>query len=442
MITKRSEAHRKRLGGVEFVVISLVAWLLIGPRVPIVLIFGSSVRLEDAVVVLLIPVAVLGWRKSGTLRRTGIGWVTASAVIAALAGVVMHRVGLAPALLYALRPFEYWIVYPALLTVVGRDPARSHRLLTRLLAVVTVVQAVAALAQVVLGISFGFSKFSYERGSGLTAGPYELGALCAALACLWLARRRYGLMTLALAGLVLSASRISLVAFAVAAGWMLVAQSQAKRSKQADLVSSWASRQRAVLGVAVGCGILVVLLASGPAWYPVVAQGSIDRVETTSVLTSWRVAGEAASGIGPATTSDEYQLVAYSAFREQIEGASGAAQDTSNAIRFFRWHMLLDSFALSPTVGLGPSFGGPSVDGALLRILVETGVVGALAWIVLTRRLIRSSPTWLRATVVAFVVGSIFIDIPFAMRPMILMWTLVALAHAEGLARDDHLRAA
>lgn len=408
-------------------VVLIVGWLLAGPRIELVAAFGSSVRLEDCLLGVLLVVVAAHWTRSPALRarRTGVLLLGAAGVLSAAWGTLGGGVSAAPSLLYALRPLEYWVVYPAVLLALERRPRASERRFVRMLAVVTVVQVVAAVLQAALGLSVGFSKFAYDRGAGLTAGPYELGAICAALACYWLWRQTYSLAGLALVGVVISASRISLLAVAAAAVFVLLARRRAGVDTQ---VRRSPARHRLAVGLAA------LLAAAGLAlslvWGPALVSGSLDRLESTSINAEWSAARQLASSGSRLHTSDAYQERAYTDFMVDIGQYVSSAADASTLIRFYRWHLLLGSWSdpADRVLGLGPSFAGPSVDGAYVRVLVEGGLVGVAAWSLLTRRLWSRNTRWFQAVLVTTLVGGIFIDIPFAMRPAILVWVLAALA--------------
>ncbi len=429
-----------RLPRAPVVIALLLAWLLVGPRIPIVHAFGSSVRVEDVLLVATTVFVLVRWSRGGGVssRVRGIGLVVIVSVLTAGVAVVTHRVGAGPALLYALRGLEYWVIYPALLVASRGQEERTRRLIVRVLAWATMLHVIAAALQVALGMDIGFSKFSLQRGAGLTAGPYELGAVCAALACLWLSERRFALMVVALAGLALSASRVSVAACVV--GLVVVVLSWRRRERRAGRQARSRGDARAtMLRTAAGAGVIAATLATAPVWYPGVAASSVERIESTSVSQEWAMAEQAADAVPVSATSADYQDVAYTQYSTAIGATLTGVEDASTMIRFFRWHLLLDAVGDRWLVGLGPSFAGPSVDGAYLRILVETGVVGLLSWLLLVRRVWAIPSASLHAVIATLLVGSVFIDLPFAMRPMLLFWAMVTLAQLrppDGVTTD------
>lgn len=401
-----------------------VLWLLVGPRVDVASVAGSTVRLEDLVLAVFWLIALSKFRALIRLSLTdGVALVTAAAILSYLINVGIGRIDAGGGLLFAVRFTEYWAVLPAGLIAAASLGAGFTVWAVRLLAAVTVIQTVVAVLQSVVGVEIGFSKFTYERAAGLTAGPYELGAICAALAIFWLARRNYLMAVAATVSVVLSGSRISLLAlvagvciWAVAAGinWLRTAESRTRR------------RERAVRagGITVLAVIVVGILGATPMADPVV-----DRIRGTSITENWSAGAALADKIPPPVTSAEFNTAAYTDIRTNVDFESDTS-DVSNLVRFFRWNLLLDSMndATSWIFGLGPSFAGVSVDGSYLRILVETGVVGLGAWVVMFWAWFRRSTQWMVAVTVSLLLGAIFVDILFSMRVMVLFWLLLLLS--------------
>ncbi|TFB95888.1 hypothetical protein [Cryobacterium sp. HLT2-28] len=187
---------------------------------------------------------------------------------------------------------------------------------------------------------------------------------------------------------------------------------------------------RSVSTIVVTLGTIGVILL-WPFLTSDLAGPAFERIGTTSILSSWTSADSLTRSMNSISSSAEYTQVAYEGVGNVLSNNGGG--DASNLIRFYRWHILLNSMSvpLDLPLGLGPSFPGPSVDGAFLRIFVETGILGSLAWLALFRRWFRSVPNWFAAAAVTVLIGSIFIDLTFALRPMVLLWLLFAIAKFE-----------
>lgn len=407
-----------------------LALLLAGPRVEIAAVGGSSIRLEDLILAVLLWKVVQRWKDARDLGypASGMRVLVAVSILAVFISVLSGSIMPLSGMLYGLRQLEYWAVFPVVLYVLMTAGREFEQRLWRLLKFITVLQVSTAVLQFSGLLTVSFSKFSLERGAGLTSGPYELGAMCAALACVWFARGNHGFALVAVVGLFVSSSRVSILALGVGLLVLVVRQAVGvRRSSAADRARTSSSFVVVTFGLAFSA--LLYPLAA-----PILIEPLQARVQSTSISETWAYAGQYAGFLTPPTTSDEYVAIAYSGISRGVDFEMlGANGDTSNLVRFFRWQVLLGATNTPSEVifGHGPSFAGPSVDGGLLRIFIELGVAGCLAWLLLLRRITAGTRHWFVATVVIFVVGSVFIDVFFAMRPMILFWLLAALSRFE-----------
>jgi hypothetical protein len=405
-----------------------LALLLLSPRVVILPLGGSSLRLEDFLLAGMLVLVIRRWRsiRARGYASTGVIYVALVSGISVLLNSAMRSIDPFAGALYGARVLEYWIVFPLVWMALVSYGASFESSLVRLLKAVTIVQVGVAAAQVAGVLTFSFSKFSLERGAGLTAGPYELGAICAALACVWFARGELQYALIATLGVVLSSSRISLVAVLFGVLWLLLARTRGGRESAPMKVKP----QVMIVALFVG--------AAGLALGSTTASGALkpigDRLGSTSISSTWHYAGDYASAVSPPASSAEYSQIAYQSITNGVDfELLGAGGDTSNLVRFFRWRILLNSTdsVTEWAIGHGPSFAGPSVDGAIFRVVIELGLVGLVAWGVMAKRLFVGRTKWIQAVGVTYLIGSMFIDVLFAMRPMLLLWILVALNLAQ-----------
>lgn len=403
-------------------------WLMVGPRVDVFAFAGSSVRVEDALLAMALVAVVARWKLIRPLTdgHTGIAAVTFTSLATAGIAAVLGTVHLAPGILYAIRPFEYWAVFPLVLALLAENGRPGERLLIRLLAGATVLHTLVATAQFLFGFNIGFSAFSLERGAGLTNGPYELGAIMAMLICFWLTEGRIVLAIVAAGGLLMSLSRISIIGAVVGLVAMGIGTALRRRARPTR-PRQQAPRSGAVITITLA---VVALVLASPILASKVVTPAIDRTQSTSIAGSWE-AGRQLAAISPrSANSDEYAATAYDAIGDTVLD-NVTSGDASNEVRFYRWNLLLREISQSPErvlLGLGPSFAGPSVDGAYLRILVESGLAGVIAWLTMFRYWLGRRPAWLVGSVVSLFVGGVFIDIFYAERPMIFLWILLAVA--------------
>lgn len=431
--------------GEAWFVLAALCWLLIGPRIAVPGALG--IRYED---LLFFALAVVAVRTRDRLRllvspaSLGIAAVTVASAVSTCVATAAGRVEPTLAALYTVRPLEYWFVYPSvMLLIANRAPDWSRRL-RLLLAAVTLTQTGFAVAQFFFHVEIGFSHQSYGRGAGLTAGPYELGAISASLLIFWISQRRWVLGAIALLGLLTSISRISIVGAAV--GLLVLGVLMAARGIR-DRDPRPRSRRTAVIAGLVGAAVVVAFtaLSISGALAPLSRATAplTERFTSTSVLGSWTAAEDLASVIPPIRTASEYNSVAFTHIFDNVNAsdASEVGAEPSNLVRFFRWHLILDNMRTPDVIvfGLGPSFVGGSVDGSYLRFYADGGILGVLAWLALIVGWCRRTPPWMLAVVASMLVGAVFIDIVYALRAMVLLWALLALARSAGIDADRSL---
>lgn len=159
-----------------------------------------------------------------------------------------------------------------------------------------------------------------------------------------------------------------------------------------------------------------------------------ERLSQTSPLASWEQGGRAAAAAPEIHNSGEYASYAYG----EVTPTTSQSVDVSSTIRFTRWRVLIHLLSEDGRwlLGLGPSFAGPSVDGGILRILVETGVLGFIGWLALVFAFWRRMGPAGRASLIALIVGSLFIDLTSAMRVMMVAFLLFAVSIIDREAAD------
>lgn len=461
----------------------LLLWLLVGPRIDLPPAL-HGMRVEDVVFVALAALCLLRLRRPVRPGATTLAVAAVGVTGLISAGVAAARGMVDPvtSVLYAVRPLEYWIAFPAALLLLRSANGAWTRRFDALLLVVTVLQTGFAVAQYYFGLPVGFSHAAYTRAAGLTVGPYELGAISAALLVYWVSRGRWTMASLASVALAASVSRVSILGGALgvavlAAVWLVQLVRRVRSSgwrgtfrlhgRSRLLVAGHALSVVAaglVLAFTVGLIHLPAIEPAGPTEAaaqpaaPDVPSGSPSaatqappadggpaapseaisgRLASTSVLGSWEASDGLAAAVPHAKNAGEYQFAAYAGLNIYVNAnteADAGVVEASNLIRFFRWHLILDTFNDPADVifGLGPSFVGPSVDGSYLRMFADGGLLGVLAWLALIVTWFRRSPLWMACVTITLLVGATFIDILYAERPMVLFWALLALAAVRG----------
>lgn len=428
-------------------IVGALLWLLVGPRVQLP--GAAGLRVEDLVFVVLAVLCAVRFRALPRPDAPSIALfgVVGSSLLSTVVTSLEDTVHPLTSAMFALRPFEYWVVYPAVRLLLLQRPRAWRWRLDGVLAAVTVLQSAFAVAQYCFRLEWGFSHAAYTRAAGLTVGPYELGAISGALLVYWASRRRWVLAGIAAVGLLTSISRISALGATIALGLLAVTavlrrvrEVRSRRDGGSAAAAAPTSRRRvqvvrlAALLAAGALGLAGAGLLASPGGQAV-AGPIASRFATTSLIGSWNAAGERARQVPPLATADDYSGAAYSELQSYVNAgdANESGAEPSNLVRFYRWHLILSSIdtPLDLLFGLGPSFTGPSVDGSYLRFLADGGLVGVAAWLLLLLACVRRMPVWMVSVVVGFLVGAVFIDILFAERPMVLFWALLAMAATE-----------
>jgi hypothetical protein len=97
-------------------------------------------------------------------------------------------------------------------------------------------------------------------------------------------------------------------------------------------------------------------------------------------------------------------------------------------VRAFRWLTLIKSVLMhfdSILIGMGPSFGSAAVDGYYVRVFIESGLIGLVAFFAFLRSLTKSRSDQsgaFREFVIVLIVTASFIDIFASYKTMLFLW--------------------
>jgi hypothetical protein len=124
-------------------------------------------------------------------------------------------------------------------------------------------------------------------------------------------------------------------------------------------------------------------------------------------------------------------------FADATESANASESDASGMIRAFRWSALIKSSLAhydSILIGMGPSFGSAAVDGYYVRVFIETGIAGLLAFFLFLRALLKprgEQSASFREFAVILILTACFIDIFASYKTMLLLWLWNGMNEAE-----------
>ncbi len=115
--------------------------------------------------------------------------------------------------------------------------------------------------------------------------------------------------------------------------------------------------------------------------------------------------------------------------------------DVSLLIRLHKWVFALKTYLSEPLVwiqGTGAGFAGPALDGGLVRLLVETGLLGIFLWGIFLYRIGKISLT-IGYVVVSFVLNMIFVDAHLAYKAMSVFFFIAGSEYAREQSLKSHL---
>jgi hypothetical protein len=388
----------------------VLLWCVFSFKVLLGGIVEAGLRIDD--LLLLIGFVILALRgdlvrvpRSSALR----GYLTflMISLFSSVWNGIAGRVGLVYSAIFVVRLLEYTAFYYLgyVLSECGVNVWRGLRIYFYFLCVVVLLQTANVLPTA--------SQFSLSRASGNTNGPYELAAVAAFFLCYFGYRERKKLKAAgAFAILLMTASRITFL------------------GTLAGFVIRFFSRTKSKARVVAIALLTIVLIGAGANW---VSSRTIEgsesnalgnRLKSASSLVSVDYMG-LYSSIPAYQTSDDYTT---GMFLDSGSLAQGVEADTSGVLRVFRWASLVKSTVLhfdSIFIGLGPSFGSAAVDGNYIRVFIETGLLGLIAFLVFLSRLLKQTTRFggaFREFIFILIVTGCFIDIFASYKTMLLLW--------------------
>ncbi len=127
---------------------------------------------------------------------------------------------------------------------------------------------------------------------------------------------------------------------------------------------------------------------------------------------------------------------------DDVNEISYEGYDLSWWIRIHKWCYALKMYVSHPEnylQGIGPGFAWLALDGGLLRILVEYGLLGCVIFWRLFRSISQQN-VQLKWMVVALVINMIFFDSYLAYKPMSLLFFVAGYAHSQGAQTRDNCK--
>ena len=311
-------------------------------------------------------------------------------------------------LLYSFRFIEYFLFF-----YFGYYYSKRHELRTLAKAVLWINGPIMVLQM--FGLIGGFASAGYSanvgRPIGLTGGPWEIGVLINFCLAIFLFEGKVStksavksfLITTAL--LVLTASRMAMLA------------------QLMILIAYYRHQSRNFLSVVWKSSAIVAVLAAIVWFIPNPLQERSQKLFSMENISYLQLMYE--------RTPDNPTLDEFYDFETQDES------DMSWVMRVSKWCVVVKLWvrdSTNPIFGLGPGGIGVALDGGWLRVVIETGMLGLIALLVLARSIWNISAT-LRIMLISVAINMLMIDIYLSYKVMAFLF----FASGYFVFRNEHL---
>lgn len=377
----------------------------------------GAIRIDDLIIVLFIFMYLLKGKSSGLFfRKKPVVFFMLYIVVSLISSVynaAFGEVELVSSLLFTLRPVEYFVYM-----LLGYELAKLS-FSPDLTLKVYVIYCLVLIAGQTLGLIGGFSKFSFDRAIANTGGPWELAAVSAFLMTYFLLKKNTKIGSISGIILLLTQSRITLVASAVT---FLFGNLR--------LIFDIVKKKTVILAI---CCLLTLqlsitaysLIVSDSAKYNDSSGGVTARFEAFGNNESRSTMSDIFANTEAAANRKDYFNRTYGEGLNNIITNAGSG-DASAFIRFTRWVTLIKTASkdvISFLIGLGPSYAGMAVDGNYVRLFVETGLLGLVTYIMFLISCLRNIKEKLLTNYVCILaITALFIDIFVTFKAMFFFW--------------------
>lgn len=374
--------------------------LIIIPKVNIIAVKGQNagLRIDDFVIALSWIIIVWHFVNNDNRLLGSLGYFTFIAL--SILSVVLGRVfGWHGNILYPARLVEYFTFL-----YYGYCYSRSHKIYPAMIAIVA-IEGLAMVGQA-LHVVGGFSVTGYVsdvgRVIGLTAGPWEIGYVL-------------NLVYIALLHDARVRDRSTAFFTLVVAALLILTQSRAAEFSFLVVFILYTASGGNLVNVLRGVILLGFLGAASATWFlrDLIARNAhlLNLRNISYVFTLYR-------DIRPPAHFAAWQF-------HDVPKIPGV--DPSWLIRSTHWVIAFKEWAAHPLLyltGLGFGVFGPALDGGWLRILVETGVLGFIAYVRFLVGVAKTIPFG-RYFAIATAINMIFIDMQLSYKGMALLLFLV-----------------
>jgi hypothetical protein len=374
-------------------IVALGIVLFFVPKINLVMVGGQSagLRVDDVVLVGITGFLLLAVSHVRPLTISKLTLIFIAMICSFLLSNLLNAIiGRQSNVLYTFRMVEYFIFF-----YIGAYFRNNLKTLCySLLAGNAMVMLLQAAGLVGGFASEGFSESLSDRPIGLTGGPWEVGAVINVIfaVLLFSDSKRSTLIFLLTAPLILlSGARTPLIAHVLVLLYFIYRR----------------SRHKMTLIFRTGLVLAVVV-------------ATVSLIPNTLTQRSSNLLAQSNIEFAADLYRNIHIQEPFSGFTDVDVSGEG---DMSWMLRANKWAYALKEWTETPSawiIGLGPGKWGPSLDGGWLRLLTETGALGAGLFILFFSQMARTP--MLRAVVLCLYVNMIFIDIHLAYKVMSLIF--------------------
>jgi hypothetical protein len=406
----------------------LVTLVLVIPKINLVSFGpyeGAGLRIEDFLIltffVLLGPIW-FWYARAATRTEVAFFLFFTVSVVSLLANLAFDR----GSILYALRIVEYWALFYA--GVLASRFGIANKVLGWLL-VLNCIAVGLQYFHLIGGWSNGVFVENLTRPTGLTNGAYEapfvVGLisvfLIRQLAGWWL----YGSIMLATSAILMTGARIVIFGYLIA---VLLSFLPKRR------YSMFRRRRRVLAPLSALAIVTVISLFAAPQVFERFGGLANFKLISMEVAEIYLRAGGERNGASGEDFKRTQLTLRTQGVKSYIEDELSLSADLSLLVRTNKWFWGIKSFfnqnVLMYFVGVGPGTMGNALDGGFLRILIETGVLGTLAFVYFLYCVVRIDRERLLPVVIFFILCNLVIDYYLASKPMMTLLFIIGIALA------------
>jgi len=360
---------------------------------------GAGVRLDDILILLVSPLIIYAILYKGRVSQLEFYFY-----IFFLYTVIIHLFNLPYSrgnILYPLRLFEYWMFF-----YFGRCFADQDFFL-KVIAAFVIYSGILIIAQdlhLIGGYHDGNYKALLSKPTGSTNGSYEIAMVLALMSPVFLLAKNklttYFYVLLCVFLILLTESRSAfIIQLSTLVLWLIFTNKNNRSKKVAFFVL-----------VSIFLISLVVVNADlFNRFFSLFTSDTYYALERIFSMSHGQSPGDGAKEF-----LDKQVGLKTAAAKSYLLEVGGDSGDLSTMVRFNKWMWAVNSFLAQGyfyiVIGIGGGVLGNAVDGGLVRILIEYGILGFSLFLLFLCKAVKNIRSIEFLLVISFLLGNLFID--------------------------------